>query len=262
MSKFNNTLKDSFEIFAKHPKFIIPKLVIALLYSIIILLTADIASTIFLEPDPELLYPILINSILLLGGTMFLSLLDLFIGSMYPFMVTQVKEKNQLNLGESFHKAMGKIRSTMPPLILIEILFLVVTVLLSIPLSFIIASEAEYFLLFSIMYAAILLGIVFLFYLIYPIVTLEKLSIVESLKKSIKISMSNRGAVGKATIMSFVLSGLSFGIAFLIEFFPGGEGSILFWLAFIIIRFLTAYVYSYLFVLNPVFYFNYAKAGK
>ena len=135
-------------------------------------------------------------------------------------------------------------------------------VLVSIPLGFVIVNEAEYFLLFSILYAIILLGMIFLFYLIYPIVALEKLSIKESLKKSINISMKNRGAVGKATIMSFVLSSLSFGIAFLIEFFPGGEGSILFWLAFIIIRFLTAYVYSYLFVLNPVFYFNYAKARE
>jgi len=47
MNKFRNTLKDSFEIFVQHPKFIIPKLVIALLYSIVILLTADIASTVF-----------------------------------------------------------------------------------------------------------------------------------------------------------------------------------------------------------------------
>lgn len=262
MSKFKNTLKDSFEIFVHHPKFIIPKLVIALLYSIIILLTADIASSILLEPDPDLLFPILINSILLLGGTMVLSLLDLFIGSMYPFMVSQVKEKNELILRDSFNKALKKIGSTMPPLIIIEILFLIVIVLVSIPLGFVIVNEAEYFLLFSILYAIILLGIVFLFYLIYPIVAFEKLSIKESLKKSISISMNNRGAVGKATIMSFVLSSLSFGIAFLIEFFPGGEGSILFWIAFIIIRFLTAYVYSYLFVLNPVFYFNYAKAEK
>ena len=262
MSKFNKTLKDSFEIFVKHPKFIIPKLVMALLYSVVILLTADIASSILVEPDPELLYPILINLIILLGGTMVLSLLDLFVGSMYPFMVSQVKEKKQLNLIDSFNKSWEKIGSTMPTLIFVEILFLVLIVLVSIPLGFAIASEAEYFLLFSIVYVIILLGMVFLFYLIYPIVTLEKLSIKESLKKSINLSMNNRGAVGKATVLSFILSGLSFGIAFLIEFFPGGEGSILFWLAFIIIRLLTAYVYSYLFVLNPVFYFNYAKVQK
>jgi len=261
MSKFNNTLKDSFQIFVQHPKFIVPKLLIALLYSIVILLTADIASTILLEPDPDLLIPILINSIILLGGTMFLSLLDLFIGSMYPFMVSQVKEKKELNLRESFNKALKKVRSTMPPLITIEILFVVVIALISIPLSFVIVNEADYFLFFSIFYVLILLGIVFLFYLIYPIVALEKLSIKESLIKSISISMKNRGDVGKATILSFVLSGLSFGIAFSIEFFPGGE-TILFWIAFIIIRFFSAYAYSFLFVLTPVFYFNYAKAGK
>lgn len=261
MSKFNNTLKDSFQIFVQHPKFIIPKLVIVLLYSVVILLTVDIASSVLLEPDSDLLIPLLINSIILLGGTMLLSLLDLFIGSMYPFMVSQVKEKKELNLRESFNKALKKVRSTMPPLITIEILFLVITALISIPLSFMIVNEAEYFLFFSIFYVIILLGMVFLFYLIYPIAALEKLSIKESLKKSISISMKNKGDIGKATILSFVLSGLSFGIAILMEFFPGGE-TILFWLAFIIIRLLTAYVYSYLFVLNPVFYFNYAKARK
>tara|TARA_Y100000310_G_scaffold59310_1_gene54659 strand:- start:1752 stop:2525 length:774 start_codon:yes stop_codon:yes gene_type:complete len=257
MSKFSITLKDSYNIFLQEPKFVLPKLIIALLNSILILLVADLAVQVFAEPTAELL----ISTIILFLATIIVSLADIFVGAMYPFMVEQVKSKKKLDLSKAFQSTLKKVGVIFPSIIAVEFGFLVLTFLISLPMSFLIISDEAYTIFFSGIYVVLLLGFVFLFYVLYPLLAYEKVSIKESLKRSIAFSLKNKNAVGKATILSSLLSLLSFAIAFSIELFPSGGESYLFWTAFIIVRFLTAYVYSYLFVLNPVFYLHY-KAGK
>ncbi|MCR4336050.1 MAG: hypothetical protein NUV57_05980 [archaeon] len=255
MSKFSGTLRDSYNIFLKEPKFILPKLIIALLNSVLILLVADLAIQVLAEPTTELL----VTAIILFGATIIVSLADIFVGAMYPFMVEQVKDKKKLDLSKAFESTVKKAGVIFPSIIAVEFGFLVLTFIVSLPLSFLIVSDDVYAVFFSGVYVILLLGFVFLFYILYPLLAYGKgkISIKDSLKKSIDFSLKNKEAVGKATLLSSLLSLLSVAIAFSIEFLPVDADISLFWIAFIIVRVLTAYVYSYLFVLNPVFYLHY-----
>ena len=258
MGKFYSTVNDSFKVFLENPKFIVPKLVMAVFYSVIILLTADLSMLVFEAPGEELLMPALI----LLVVTFAVGILDIFVGSMYPFMVSQVKKNQALHLRNAAKSAIEKAPLTLPSVLLVEVAFMVLLLIISLPLSFLILSDDAFFLLTMGVYAVVLVAIVFFFYLLYPVMVYEKQSIVGSLKRSIGLSMKNKSGIGKATVISLLLSLLSYALAFSIEIFPQGADEIFFWLAFIIVRVLTAYLYSYLFVLNPVFYLNYVKAAK
>ena len=258
MSKFSNTLKDSFKIFIENPKFVLPKLVIAFLYSVMILATIELSISAIAEPTMDLL----IVSIILLGATIVISLVDIFVGLMYPVLVKQVKSNQAIHLRNAAKTVLKNSFKSFPSIIAVELGFVLVVFLLSLPLVFFIESIDLYMVFSSILYIVILLVVIFLFYSLYPILIFEKESIVGSLKRSINVSLKNKKEISKVTLLSFFLSLLSYGIAFSIELFPGGNSSIWFWAAFIIVRILTAYVYSYLFVLNPIFYLNYAGSKK
>jgi len=258
MTKFVDVLKESFGVFADEPKFILPKLLIAVLYSVLIILTADLSLQILENPDPELFG----GALVLLAATLALALLDIFVGSMYPFMVRDVKKNKPLSLAKAFSEAVAKAPVFMPSLVIVELGFLALTFVLSLPLAFMFVYDEAYVAVFSLFYLVVLVAVVFFFFLLYPIIAFEKVSVVSSLKRSIKASLGNRADVSKATLLSLVLSLFSFGLAFAIEFFPQNQDTVLFWLAFIIVRFLTAYAYSYLFVLTPVFYLDYVGGKK
>ena len=257
MSKFVKTLGESFGFFSENPLFIVPKLVVAALYSILIVLTAGLVVDVFdavSSGSQELLF----TALLFFGATILLSIVDIFVGSMYPLMVEQVKKGKKVGLRSAFFGALKNARVVLPSLVVVELGFVLLLGLVSAPLALLALSSDGFFVLFTVVYVVAVLAIVFLFYLLYPVVVFERLSIFSSLKRSVSLSLKNRGDVAKATLLSFVFSLVSFALAFAIEFFPQEEGTMLFWVAFIIVRFFTAYVYSYLYVLNPVFYFNYA----
>jgi len=253
MSRFADTLRDSIRIFAANPKFIVPKLIISILYSITLVFTAELAVDALAEPAIGALFPLLA----LLAAVLAISFLDIIAGAMYPFMVADVKSGRRVSLGSAFGSVMGNAGKILPPVILVEASILAVIFIISVPLSLLIVSESDYTLVFTAIYLAIVVAVVFLFYSLYPVLAFEKVKFMDSFRRSIGISMGNRREVGKATIVSVALSSISFLLAFAIEFLPQSEGTLLFWAAFVIIRFLTAYVYAYLYVLSPVFYLAY-----
>ncbi len=255
MNKFVKTLASSIEIFSEHPKFIIPKLIIAVFYSITLLWTVDLTADAILAPSSE----IIVSLLVLLAGTLIVGVLDIIASSMYPFMVEQTK-KGKISIKKALDLSLKKSMEIIPSVLVVEFIFLGLAVVLFIPFFFLAYFFGDFFILiFYLIYAVFLFLVVFLFYSIYPVLAFEKNSLIGSLKRTIDLSMNNKRDVTKATGISFVISMLSFAIAFVIEFIPQQEGTIFFWLAFIIVRFLTAYVYSYLYVLNPVFYLEYGK---
>lgn len=256
MAKFISVLKDSFRIFSANPKFILPKLLIAILYSYTILSTTGLFSEALSNPSPELLASALALLLFVIG----ISLLDIIVGAMYTPLVAQVKAKKEVSLSLALKEVIAKAGKILPAVIAVELGFIALITVLSLPLSFLFVTDDSYFLVFSVLYAAILIAAVFFFYQLYPIL-FEGGPVVGSLKKSIHSSLQNKGEVAKATFLSLALSVLSFALALAIEFMPQQEGTMLFWAAFGIIRLLTAYVYSYLYVLSPVFYSAYSK-GK
>ena len=75
-------------------------------------------------------------------------------------------------------------------------------------------------------------------------------------------ALQNKGDISMATSLTFVISLLSFGLSFAVNFYSKSgfvEGSIIALLLFIGVRFATAMLYTYQYVLNPVFYLEYEK---
>ncbi|PIN85844.1 MAG: hypothetical protein COV47_00035 [Candidatus Diapherotrites archaeon CG11_big_fil_rev_8_21_14_0_20_37_9] len=255
MSRFVDSIKSSLELFARHPKFIVPKLLIAGAYSVLLLYTADI-SLLALE-DPSLF--VLTDLALLFFSAVVMLIFDTVVSSMYPFMAVQA-QKGNVSLRKAFSEASSRFSVVLPSALAVEFGFLAITFIVSIPLGILyFVSEAVYIVAFSVVYAALLLSAVFFFYPLLPVASFEKISVKDSLKRSINLSLKNKWDVAKVTLLSAFLSLLSYALAFAIEFFPQEEGTLFFWAAFIIVRFATAYVYSYLYVLNPLFYFELVK---
>ncbi len=265
MGKFAATLKDSIEIFSANPVLIVPKLTVAALYSALILATTSLFTG-PLEPSVAML----VDLLLLLFSSIVVSLLDTFMSSMYPIMVRQVWAGEKVSLSSALKGAAAKAPQTIPPVIIIELCFLAIIALFWLVSSFIVplgsamdgGAADPYQLAFSVFYLALAVAVVFLFYLIFPVAVYENVSVLEALRRSVSLSLCRKAEVAKATILSFAVSGLSFALAFLINLFPGEEGTMFFWSAFIIVRFLTAYIYTYLYILNPVFYLNYIEAAE
>lgn len=264
MGRFSETLKESTEIFSANPVLILPKLFVAILYSALILATTAIAAK-PIEPSVSMLVYLL----LLLISTIAMSVLDTFFGSMYPVMVKQVREGKKVGLMHAFREALAGAGKTLPPVLAIELGFVLLLGIFWLIFSFIaplpdysapLLSD-PYGLAFSAFYLLIAVLVVFFFYLIFPVTVFEKTGFLASFRRSVQLSLEKKGEVAKATLLSVVLSGVSFGIAFMINAFPE-DNNLLFWSAFLVIRFLTAYVYTYVYVLNPVFYLNYVASSQ
>ncbi|MEK6958184.1 MAG: hypothetical protein AABW99_04380 [archaeon] len=255
MPDFAATLRDSFGVFAAHPKLIVPKLIIAVLYSYLLLVTADLSLQAVQSPSAGLLVPLLLT----LVAVLLVNFVDIGASAMYSFLVEDARKKRGVSLLRSLKACFPKAWAIVPSVVLVELAFIALTFILSVPASLLFVSESDYFIAYSIAYGLLLLAVVFFFYLLYPVLVFEKVSALGALKRSFSLSLENCAGVSKATLLSFFLSVASFAVAFLIELFPQGEGTIVFWVVFILVRLLTAYVYAYLYILNPVFYFNYVK---
>lgn len=261
MGAFVSALKESLEVFSRNPKFIVPKLVVALVYSVLIVLSADLLEKALNEPSLALA----LQAFVLIVVLVFAGILDALVGAMYPLMVVDVRSGRRVLLASAAKGALAKAGKVLPTVILIELFFLAVVTIVSMPLALVLVVQEIYAVVFTVFYVVFLLAVVFFFYQLYPVLVFENASIIGSLKRSVEVSLLHSGAVLKAIALSFFLSAVSAGLAFSIEFFPQAEGTPLFWAVFILIRFLTAYVYAYLYVLSPVFYFEFvqerAKSG-
>jgi len=262
MGRFFKTLKDSLDFFSDYPLLILPKLIVAALYSVLILATAGL-----ILDSSGLDATDLAAALLLLVLTLILGLLDTFASSMYPFLVRQIRGGKKLDLMKGLSEAFCLAPRTMPPALIIEGIFLAMLFAFWIVFSFLLPLPSSpqpmvsdpYELVFSGFYILLAVAAVYFFYSIFPVAAFENRGIIGSLRRSVSLTLQAKADIAKATAVSFMVSGLSFALAFAISLF--GEENLWFWAAFIIVRFLTAYIYAYLYVLNPVFYLNYFAGG-
>ncbi len=271
MSKFLGTLKQSIGIFTAHPKLILPKLIVALLYGALILLSIGTALSTFSEPSQELLNSALLQLVISVVAI----IIDIIVSAMYPFMVKDILAKKQPSIFRALAQVFSNAKKILLPIFLVEFVAIAVfSILISLLVLVFLGgflenadtlSDFDFFTQGAIVPIALLVlllllvgGVVFLFYTLIPVVAYEKTTLLEGYRRAIQISLKNKSDAAKATLLSIALSFFSFAIAFAIEYFPQTEGTILFWAAFLMLRFLTAYVYSYLYILSPLFYLNYA----
>src|SRR3989338_4070022 len=147
MSRFVLTLKESFGVFLQNPKFILPKLVIALLYSIPMLFTFAV--------------------------TLVVHVLDIFVTSMYPAMVNDVKAGKEISFFGSAKFAFEKLKVTLPAILILELIFMAALVVIAVPLAFFIVTESGFSIIFTFFYLLFVVLFVFLFYQLYPVLVLE-----------------------------------------------------------------------------------------
>ncbi|MBN2127763.1 MAG: hypothetical protein JW703_05265 [Candidatus Diapherotrites archaeon] len=254
MIKLKKILTDSFSLLMKKPLLFLPKLVIAFLYSIpmIFLPAITFASLDFSSPKTSLLSELVFWMIIIFC----ISLLDILFNSMYSFISKDYLNKKNISLIQSFKKALNKFRTVFPSIILTDLIFIVIAFIVSIPLGFfIMLNSLELIILFSLIYFVIILILFIAFYLIYPIASLESFTAINSLKQSVFLAKKNFKKISVVSLFSFGLSFLSISLPFLIELLiQSNSPIILAVIAFVLVRFLTAIIATYYYVLNPVFY--------
>jgi hypothetical protein len=250
MSDFISSLKYSVKIFSSEPKLLIPKLVIAAIFTVIMVATVHYYVLAIENYDISVI-PVLL---MLFFVTLLANVLDILASAMYPYLVDDFRKNKKVSLMDAFKKAVKNSFKIVVPVAAIELAFIVITSVFAIVLMFILPNK-----IFNIVSAAFYLltviAFVFVFYNIYSVIAFEKHSIVDSIRRTVRISIRNKAVISKATILTTFLSLISFALAYYLEVSNIGQ-DIMFWVAFVIIRILTAYIYSYIYILNPVVYFQ------
>lgn len=255
--KFLDFLKEAFIALSKHPKLFVPKIIIAAIYGVSLILGAFIIKG-FLPLLEEALvhgvssqYTEAVNQAMpFLLFTMFWALFsliaDIFVNAMYPALLLDFKDKKPISLSRGFSLA-RKRAPTVVPAALIIIFFLFAPFLVLSEIAFFISKPVFLFLIFITLLVAFFFG--FIFYYAYPVLVLEKVSIFEGLKKSVFLSRKNASLTIKATTIPFIISFFNLYLAFDI-FNPVN------FILFVTTRFLIAVASAYHMVLNPMLYFG------
>ena len=130
MTKFFLALKDSFTTLLNQPNLFLPKLFIALLYSVQILFLPGLTLQAFYAPSIELLNTLIFWIVYLFA----VLIIDILVNAMYPFLVKDFFAGKKISLQKAFKKSFKKSLVIVPTVMLVEILFLAVVVILSFPL--------------------------------------------------------------------------------------------------------------------------------
>ncbi|VVC00295.1 Uncharacterised protein [uncultured archaeon] len=260
MGKFFSAVRESIGLFSDNPKLVLPKLIVAFLYSFVFVLSAGFFLDVFQDPEGTSL----LTGIFLLAVESLFMLVDLFVNIMFPFMVKQHRSGSGISLRGAFNEALKGFLPAAIPVISIFVALAVAAVCWTSVFMVLLYDGSPLLggmnalLLFGPV-ALMIVAAVFAFYLVIPVSTIERKGFFGSLSRSLSISLSNWKDVSKATVFSFAVSGVSMLLALAINLVSPEDG-LVFWAAFIIVRFLTAYIFTYIYVLNPVFYFSYAAA--
>lgn len=261
MNGFFGALRTSFETLLTHPKLFLPKILITFLYSVPVLFLPSLAIGSFAAPSLEIFNALVFFLFFTLG----VSVLDTMVSAMYPFLVSDYFAGTKISLKKSFSFSLKKVFLVVPAVMLVEILFLAAAIMLAFPFALFVISE-NYFGIAAIVFVslALIFFIGVFFYMIYPVTALEKTGVLSSLKRSVFISKKNFSLISKAAVFSLALSVLSIVFSFAIEFFGSKDlvaGSVVSFLLFVVVRFVTALIATYQYVLNPVFYLGIEKKG-
>ena len=253
--RFIDALIDSFILLKKEPKLFIPKIFIAAFYGTLMLCLMSIFT-----PFLELLSTADIMEAALYAREIFSSLLvlfiisifaivvDVFVNAMYPKMVEDFYNKKRISFKEAAKSALGRSFTVMPSVFIALIIYLVVSLPFILYMTVALMANDVFGIMLSLVFLLIVeFAVTFIFYLLYPVSMLEKQGVFGTLGKSFFLGKKHFGNVSKATVLQMFLS-----LASLVLAAVAGDPA--FFVLFIISRFLTALIATYIFVLNPVVY--------
>ncbi len=262
--KFRKLLLESFNVLYRNPKLFLPKLIVAAVYSIGLLLMAFLlikslllilsASTGMLSAEQLSLMPALfVLSLFALAFSIFSLVLDILVNAMYPVLVSDYRKKKKLSLKRAFGFALGKSLRIIPLMlvVVISISFLLLAVF-----NFLIEFHSISMELFVVLFLVVSFILIVFLYMFYPVVMLEDVSALKGLKRSFLMGKQNFLLVSKASTIPFILSIASAAIAFFVYF------NVFFLVLFVGLRFIIALFYTYHMVLNPTLYFSVQKVSE
>lgn len=256
--RFTGFLRDAASLLIKEPKLFIPKIIVSLLYSIIMLILGFLLVThkslIFLALDSraasyaqlqELRF-LIFSLLLLLFLSLVILIIDIIVSAMYPLLVDDFYKKRKLSLRQAFSAALNDSKRIVPP-------FFIIVILLLFPLPFlnsylIKANSSTHSLAIALITLIIYFALLVLFYFLYPAVMLNKGPIRKCFSENFVLAKRNIGLVTKASFIPFVASLISITMAFLSAFEP------LLITLFLIYRILIAVILTYNSVLSPSIY--------
>ncbi len=257
MSRFS-FFSEAFSVVVSHPKLVIPKLVVAVVYGFLMLESARLAVLVgslvlangLMTPSQSasLLGPALV----LLAGSIVALLLDVWISTWFPVLVSDFRQGSPLSFRSAIFRANRRAMIAIPLLVAVE---LGVSLVLAIFANLVLLFSREWFWLAMVVSGIVIFGVYLVLYPLLSVSVLESVSARDSVKRSLSLSRLHWASFSVPALFSFGLSAANFGFAFLAnrpEFLAG------FW----VLRFVLAIVVTYVTVLNPESYFAVSASGS
>ncbi|MEM4256989.1 MAG: hypothetical protein QXZ13_00900 [Candidatus Diapherotrites archaeon] len=249
MNWLNVIVSDSAKIFLSEPKLIFPKLVVSFAYGFLMLYSANVISNL----DFFNFYTVIFDILFLLLISFIVLFIDIVFSSMYSFLVSDFFSHKKISLVSALFSSLKKSVFVVPLVFVVILLFLLISALI----QFLLVQFFGYNIYLSIILDFILVFFfVFIFYFIFPVLLLEKHSVFVGIKNSVFLSFSNWKKVSLISLLSIFLSSLSFIVAFLVDSYYNSDNFFVFAFLFVLLRFFVAYINTYIYILNPVFYFK------
>ena len=240
-------LKDSLILLKKEPKVFVPRLITTAVYTLFIFYSAKVTFDIFTGVGNFRDMLILgIFSPILLG-------IDLVSYGMYPKIIMDYYDGKKINLTGILLETLKSWKILLVFGIIISIFIFIFIGLMSVLYGIALAA-GNFAILFLATVFAILILLIFstASFFVMPVGILEKQGVVNTLRKSIGLSIMHKKDVLNVNIVFMILAIVTIIIATLSEF--GGIFTYLAFAVFLIARLFQAVVYTYIGVVNPTVY--------
>ena len=152
MTKLLEVFIESFRLLFKNPKMFIPKIIMAAIHGILMLLAASFVLDgidIIYSQNLEKAMPLLFYSLTLLIITFIVFVLDILISAMYSVLVKDFYRKEKIQLLKSLKAANKKAFIVVPAVIIYTLIFLVLTLPLTLLISVFLISKNLLYVLIS-----------------------------------------------------------------------------------------------------------------
>lgn len=270
---FYRIMVDSFLLLRMCPRLFIPKILIAFFQLPAFILFAYYGLQVgpsFLNPSDlsraELIraLDIIVPLLLITLYSLVVDSIDFFlINPMYPLMVQDYYKKRKISFKNSLRNVLQRFGKIFMPLFMALVAILVVCLPL-VWFGLVSYSPRDSFLstiLFVSAFLAMSVWSIFVYFLIYPIGSLENLNFSKTLKQTVLVSLKHSTNVLKAFIVFLLTIGISLFLS--VDVWLIGPQNLLQQLAvfslLIVVRFLMAIFTTYYYVLSTVFYFGFEK---
>ena len=235
-TKWVETLSRSWQILIQHPKILLPKLVVAALYGLLLIWTAQNIPIFLGEKllDAAHVQQIARVSVMSLGLSLIALIIDILVNAMYPVIVHQINSGKKVSLGKSFGEALEQAPKVIPLNIFVIVIFsLVLVPFMTIILfsKFFAGANSDLAVGIGLLGMSLLSILMFVaFYFSNTIAVIEKRGVMQSIRKSAELGKKYFTDVTGLSIVSLFLALISMYFAFSIA---NLGGSVVYGLAFV-----------------------------